>query len=149
MENGERKWCSYHQTDGHSNKDCYQQPSESVNLDSKKRWCTYHNSTSHSNNECFHQRVSKFENSSSVDGKNSGNQQNFTVDCAPIGWDAKFCCKYKEENNYNEKATTSRIPYYLALGSRLRRVISPYFNKLTAFNSWWIQDRQSVSLIQS
>ena len=43
MENGERKWCSYHQTDGHSNKDCYQQQSESANLDNKKRWCTYHN----------------------------------------------------------------------------------------------------------
>ena len=85
MENGERKWCSYHQTDGHSNKDCYQQQSKSANLDNKKRWCTYHNSISHSNDECFHQRVSKFENSSSVDGKNSGNQQNLIVDCAPIG----------------------------------------------------------------
>ena len=149
MENGERKWCSYHQTDGHSNKDCYQQQSESANLDNNKRWCTYHNSTSHSNDECFHRRVSKFENSSSVDGKNSGNQQNFIVDCAPIGWDAKLCCECKGENNYNEKATTSRTPHHLTLGSQLRRVISPYFKKLTAFNSWWIQDGQNISLFQS
>ena len=95
------------------------------------------------------QRVSKLENSSSVDGKNSGNQHNFIVDCAPVGGDAKFCCKCKGESNYKEKATTSRIPHHLALGSQLRRVISPYFKKLTAFNSWWIQDRQSISLIQS
>ena len=66
------KWDSYHQTGSYSNKDCYQQQSESANLDNNKIWCTYHDSTSHSNDECFYQRGSKFENRSSVNGKNSG-----------------------------------------------------------------------------
>ena len=60
-----------------------------------------------------------------------------------------FAVNVKGENNYNEKATTSGTPHHLTLGSQLRCVISHYFRKLTAFNSWWIQDRQSISLIQS
>ena len=34
------------------------------------------------------------------------------------------------------KATTTRIPLHLALGSHLRCVIPPYLNRQTAFNSW-------------
>ena len=74
VENGKMKWCTYRRRNGHSNKDCCQQQSESANLDSRERWCTYHNSACHSNDEDFHQRGSKFENSSSIDGKNSGKQ---------------------------------------------------------------------------
>ena len=42
VKNGKRKRCSYHRTSSHSNKDCYQQQSESENLDNNKMWCTYH-----------------------------------------------------------------------------------------------------------
>ena len=51
VENGKRKFYSYHHPSGHSNKDCNQQQSDKKNLGNKKRWRTYHNSASHSNNE--------------------------------------------------------------------------------------------------
>ena len=41
-ENGKRKWCSYHHSDGHSNKDYHRQQLKSANINRKKRWCTYH-----------------------------------------------------------------------------------------------------------
>ena len=50
--------------------------------------------------------------------------------------------------NVKEKIITMRKLRRVVLPTTCR-VISPYFNKLTAFNSWWIQDRQSISLIQS
>ena len=38
----------------------------------RKKWCTYHTSNSHLNEECYQQkRSSKFNNSSSIDDKNS------------------------------------------------------------------------------
>ena len=48
-ESGKKKWCSYHHSNDYLNGPCYQQQSESANLDRKKRWCTYHNRASHSN----------------------------------------------------------------------------------------------------
>ena len=98
VENGKMKWCLYHQNNSHSNKNCYQPQPDSANLDNKKIWCTHHSSASHSNDECFHERGSKFENSSSADGKNSGKKSPFIADNAPTGCDAKVCCKCKVEN---------------------------------------------------
>ena len=107
--NGKKK-CSYHQTNGHLHKDFYQQQSESANLDNKKIWCTYHNSASHSNDECFHQRGNKFENSFSVDGKNSEKQKIFIADSTPTGCDATSCCKCKGINTNNESDDKSNSP---------------------------------------
>ena len=70
----EKKWCSYHQTNSHSDKQCYQQmgKSEKFKNGSQKKWCSLRNSTSHSNQECFQQRSrSKCKDSSTVDGRNS------------------------------------------------------------------------------
>ena len=110
MENGKGKWCSYHNINSHSDKDCYQQQSESANLNIKKIWCTYHNSASHLNYDCFHQRGSKNENNSSVDGKSIGRQKTFIADSAPTGCGANFCCKYKGENNSHESNGESYSP---------------------------------------
>ena len=54
-ENGTRTWCSYH-SNGHSNKDCYQQQSESATSDHKKIWSSYHKSRSPSNDQCYLKR---------------------------------------------------------------------------------------------
>ena len=32
VENGTRKWCSYHHSNGHSNEDCYQQQQQLVEM---------------------------------------------------------------------------------------------------------------------
>ena len=49
VENGTRKWCSYHNFNGHSNENCCQQQQ------SGKRWCTYHKSGTRSYDQCYHQ----------------------------------------------------------------------------------------------
>ena len=51
----ENKWCSYHQTSRHSDKQCYHQMGkvEKIKNGRQKKWCSLHNSTSHSNQECF------------------------------------------------------------------------------------------------
>ena len=54
VEDGTRKWCSYHHSDGHSNNDCYQQQPESANSDNKKRWCSYHKNRSHLDAQYYH-----------------------------------------------------------------------------------------------
>ena len=51
VENGERKRCSYHHSNGRSNEDCYQQQHSRIRL------CTYHKSGTHSDNQCYHQRM--------------------------------------------------------------------------------------------
>ena len=110
VENVKIKWCSYHLCNGHSNKYCYQQYWESANRDRKKKWCTYHHSASHLNDECFHQRGSKFENSSSVDTGNYWKRKTFIADSVPTGCDARFCCKCKRENIFNESNYKSCSP---------------------------------------
>ena len=49
------KWCSYHRTNGHSDKECFQQmeASEKINTGRQKTWCSVHDSTRHSNREYF------------------------------------------------------------------------------------------------
>ena len=47
VENGTRKWCSYHHSNGHSNENCYQQQQPG------ERWCTYHKSGTHSDDQCY------------------------------------------------------------------------------------------------
>ena len=119
---------------GYSNADCYQQQSESANLDKKKRWCTYHNNASHSNAECFHQRGSKFENSFLLMVKILGSKK-LSLLIVPL-----FAAMQSFAVNVNGKivimkGTMSRIPttWY---SSYSRCVIPPYFKKLTASNSW-------------
>ena len=113
LENSRKKWCAYRGNNGYSNEDYYQQHSGikygnfSIN---RKIWCHYHNSTSHSNDECYHQRGSKFENSSSVDGKISGKQKTFIANSDPTGCDAKFCCNCKREDSSKENNDESCSP---------------------------------------
>ena len=63
VENGARKWCSYHHFIRNSNADCYQQQQ------SGGRWCTYHKSGTHSDDQCYHQRHGS--RNSSTDGKST------------------------------------------------------------------------------
>ena len=70
----EKKWCSYHQTSSHSDKQCYHQMGkmEKVKNGRQKKLCNLHKSTSHSNQQCFQQRSSsKCKDSFTVDGRKS------------------------------------------------------------------------------
>ena len=134
MEDGKRKWCLYHSSNGSLNKDCCQHQSESANFDRKKRWCTYHNSASHSNIECFHQRGSKFD-SSSVHGKNSGNKKPPLLIVLLLTAMRNFSVDVKGKIVLI-KVMTSRIPHHLTLGLHLHCVIPLYLKKVTASNSW-------------
>ena len=90
-----KKWCTYHRSNSHSNEDGYQQQSvtKSEGLgNNRKGWCQYQNSDSHSRDKYYPQRASKFENSSSVDGKNSGKKKNVIADSTSTGCTTKFCC---------------------------------------------------------
>ena len=51
----EKKWCSFHQTSSHSDKQCYHQmgKTEKVKNGRQKKLCSLHKSTNHSNQECF------------------------------------------------------------------------------------------------
>ena len=124
VENGKRKWCSYHNSNGHSNKDCYQQQAESANSDNKKIWCSYHKSRSHSDAQCYHQRNGS--RSSPADSK-STKYEMFVADSNVTSCNSKFCCKYKGEIILM-KVTTSRIPHHLGSGLLLRRIIFCYRN---------------------
>ena len=68
----EKKWCRYHKTNGHSDKQYFQQMEKSEKKKQRqKKWCSLQNSTSHSNQECFPQKSgSKCEDNYIVDGKN-------------------------------------------------------------------------------
>ena len=79
----EKKWCSYHQTNDHSDKQCFQQmkKSESFKNGRQKKWCSLYISTSDSNQECFQlESDSKCKDNSTVDGRNSEEQI--------------YCCRY-------------------------------------------------------
>ena len=51
----EKKWCSYHQTSSHSDKQCYHQMGKTENHEREKKWCSYHQTSSHSDKQCYHQ----------------------------------------------------------------------------------------------
>ena len=78
------KWCSYHPSNVHSNMECHQQQSESVNINGKKTWCTYHESESHLDDECYHQRNSK--RSCPAESRNTKNET-FDANSNMIGCD--------------------------------------------------------------
>ena len=83
VENGTRKWCSYHHSNAHSIDNCYQQQQQSG-----KRWCTYHKSGSHSDDQCYHQR--KGSRNSSTDSK-STRDETFVADTNVTGCDMCSC----------------------------------------------------------
>ena len=89
----EKKWCSYHQTCSHSDKQCYHQMDKTEEKKNgwQKKWCSLHNSTSHSNQECFQQRSSnKCKDSSTVDGRNSEEHETHLVASTAVG--CRSCC---------------------------------------------------------
>ena len=98
VENENRKWCSYHHTNGHLNKDCYQQQSESGNIANKKIWGSYHKSGSHSDDECYHQENGSRD--SPADSK-STKGETFIADNTVPGFD-KCSCNRKIENKCTE-----------------------------------------------
>ena len=107
VENGTRKWCSYHQSNGHSNEDCYQQQSVLANSDNEKIWCSYHKSRSHSDDQCYHQRK---DSRSSPGESKSTKYKTFVADSNITGCDLKFCCKCKRLINSNESKNESYSP---------------------------------------
>ena len=71
------KRCSCHHSNGHSNKNCYQQQK------SGKRWCAYHKSGTHSDDQCYHQKRHGSRNSS-TDSK-STKYETFVADSDVTG----------------------------------------------------------------
>ena len=107
MENGKRKWCSYGRTNGHLNKDCYQQQSESGNLENKKIWRIHHKeSENHSDGDCCHQRNGS---GNSTAGSKSTKYENFITDSTVTGCD-KCSCKSKVTHKCTEIGDESNTP---------------------------------------
>ena len=109
----EKKWCSYHQTNSHSDKQCYQQMRKSkiFKNGSHKKWYSLHNSTSHSNQECFQQRnSSKCKDSSTVDGRNSDEHETFVVDSTAVGCKSCCCSNGKVAKKSNEESEVEYSP---------------------------------------
>ena len=106
----EKKWCSYHQTNSHSDKQCYQQmgKSKKIKNGSQKKWCSLHNRTSHSNKKCSQQRnSSKYKDSSTVDGRNGEEHETYVVDSTAI--DCKSCCC--SNGKVATKSNESKVEY--------------------------------------
>ena len=98
VENGTRKWCSYHDSNGHTNKDCYEQQSESTNSHNKKGWCSHHKSGSHSDDQCYHQ--GNGSHNSPADGKSTKNET-FVAGSDVTGCD-KCSCNRKVKSKCTE-----------------------------------------------
>ena len=116
----EKKWCSYHRTSSHSDKQCYHQMGKTEKHKREKKWCSYHQTSSHSDKQCYHQlgKTEKIKNgrqkkwcslhnstnhsnqecfqqrSSSKykdsDGRNNEKHETYVVDSTVVG--CKPCC---------------------------------------------------------
>ena len=102
----EKKWCRYHKTNGHSDKQCFQQMEKSETFKNRRqqKWCSLHNSTGHSNEECFQQKSgSKRMNSSTlVDGKNRRKHEAFVVDSTTVDCKLYYCSNGKNAKKSDE-----------------------------------------------
>ena len=78
VENGTKIWCSYQHSNGHSNKNCYQQQQ------SGEMWYTYHKSATHSNDQCYRQRC---DSRNSFPGGKSTKDETFVADSDVNGCD--------------------------------------------------------------
>ena len=111
----EKKWCRYHQTNSHSDKQCFQQVEKSKKFKDgrQKKLCSLHNSMSHSNQECFQQKNdSKCKESSTVDGRNSKEHEAYVVDSTIA--DYKSCCC--SNGKIAKKSNESKAEYSPLLG---------------------------------
>ena len=108
MENGTRKWCSYHHSNKHSNENCYQQQQQSG-----KRWGTYHKSRTHSDDQCYHQRHGS--RNSSADGK-STKIETFVADSNSVTGCDKCSCNGKIESKTTEDDEASIISPGIGFG---------------------------------
>ena len=110
----ERKWCSYHQTSSHPDKQCYHQMGklERITNGRQKKWCSF-TSTSHSNQECFQQKSSsKCKDNSPVEGRNSEEHEIYVVDSTTTVGCKSCCCssgKIAKESN-ESKVEYSPLP---------------------------------------
>ena len=101
MESGTSKWCSYHDSNGHSNKDCYQQQQPG-----KRWWCTYHKSGTHSDDQCSHQRHGSRNSSTNSE---STKDETFVADSNVIGC-CKYSCNGKVESGSTEDNELNNTP---------------------------------------
>ena len=106
VKSGNRKWWSYHHNNGHLNKNCYQQQSESANLYIKIILCTHHKSGSHSDDECYHQR--NCSRSSTAKSK-STKYETFIANSTVTDSD-KFSCKSRVQNKCTDNDDESNMP---------------------------------------
>ena len=113
----EKKWCSYHQTNGHSdNKQCYQQMRKSENFKNgrQKKRCSLHKSTSHPNHDCFQPKSgSKCKNSSTVYGRNSEGHETYVVDSTTVECKSCCCSNGKVAKKFNESEVEYSPPPYI------------------------------------
>ena len=99
VENGTRKLCSYLNSNGHSNENCYQQQQLG------ERWCTYHKSGSHSDDQCHHHHKNGSSNSP-ADIK-SARDKTFVAD-NNLMWLAVVSVAIMENSKVNPRKMTNR-----------------------------------------
>ena len=106
----EKKWCSYHQTSNHSDKQSYHQlgKTEKIKNVKQKKLCSLHNSTNHSNQECFQQRNSS--NCKGSDGRNSEEHETYVVDSTAVGCKSCCCSNDKVGKQSNEESKVEYSP---------------------------------------
>ncbi|CAN0458149.1 unnamed protein product, partial [Ascophyllum nodosum] len=104
----EKKWCSYHQTSSHSDKQCSHQMEKTGKIKNgrQKKWCSLHNSTNHSNQECFQQRSNS--NCMDSDGRTSRKDETFVVDSTSEGCKS---CGYSNGKIAKKSADESEVEY--------------------------------------
>ena len=124
VENGTRKWYSYHHSSRHSNENWYQQQQ------SGKTWCTCYKSGTQSDDQCYHQRHGSRNFSS---GGKSTKDETFVADNSVTNCD-KCSCNRKVESKTTEDDEPNNTPP--GIGFCFAMCHPPYLKKPAAFNSW-------------
>ena len=76
----------------------------------QKKWCSLHNSTSHSNRECFQQKSdSECKDRSTVDGRNSEEHETYVVDSTTVDCKS-CCCNGRLAKSSNESEVECSPP---------------------------------------
>ena len=136
----EKKWCSYHQTSSHSDKQCYHQMGKTENHEGEKKWCSYHQTSSHSDKQCYHQlgktekiknvrqkkwcslhnstnhsnqecfQQRKSSNCKDSDGRNSEEHETYVVDSTAVGCKSCCCSNGKVAKKSNKESEVEYSP---------------------------------------
>ena len=145
----EKKWCKYHKTNCHSDKQCFQQmKKQEVFLNGRqKKWCSLHNSTTRSNQERFQQKSgSKCKDSSTVDGRNSEEHETYVVDSTTVDC-RSCCCNGKIAKKPNESEVEYSPPP--GIGFNFACCYPPLFHKADGFQMLVDSGSKNISLIRS